>query len=79
MKTGSPRGLPSRDTDDTQPYDVLSASPLYPSVVVGAEPKVLISAAAERERFQKKIPHGEDAEGAPVETTITSGDAWEPA
>ena len=63
-------------TDDTQPWDVLSASPLLPAVVVGAEPKVPISSEAERERFQKKVPAGEKAaEGALLTTTSSCGDA----
>ena len=78
LQTGSPRSPSTRATDDTQPWDVLSASPLLPAVVVGAEPKVLLSSEAERQRFQKKAPGGEQASEGALRTTSTCEDAREP-
>ena len=53
----------ANDNDETQPYDILSAEPHFPAVVVGASPKVILSAEKQRQQWQQRSgaapPEGE--------------------
>ena len=45
---------PTPDSDDTQPVDIMSV-PIFPATVVGAVPRLILSAEKEREMYQRKM------------------------